>query len=90
VWPRATLLPSPLVGEGGAKRRVRGLSPRREPLIRLRFAWALDQHTLAGRKMGRGLHHFREHGAKLVPEPTEPDPYIEEAYRLWAIKQQSK
>src|SRR5437879_13486433 len=32
------LFPSPLVGEGGAKRRMRGLCPRREPLIRLRFA----------------------------------------------------
>src|SRR3954468_22181583 len=37
------LLPSPLVGEGGAKRRMRGLYPRaqrmrREPLTRLRFA----------------------------------------------------
>jgi hypothetical protein len=29
-------------------------------------------------------------GAKLVPPPTAPDPYIEEAYRLWAIKQQGK
>jgi replication-associated recombination protein RarA len=49
--------------------------------------WAHDQHTLTGRRMGRGLAHFREHGAVLVPEPTEPDPFIEEAYRLWAIKQ---
>ena len=23
----------------------------------------------------------------LVPPPTEPDPYVDEAYRLWAIKQ---
>jgi replication-associated recombination protein RarA len=48
--------------------------------------WANDQHTLAGRKLGRGLDHFRKEGAKLVPEPTAPDPYIEEAYRLWKIK----
>ena len=47
--------------------------------------WALDQHTLAGRKLGRGLDHFRREGAKLIPEPTEPDPYVEEAYRLWAL-----
>ena len=40
--------------------------------------------------MGRGLDHFRKEGAKLIPEPTEPDPYIEEAYRLLQIKQQSK
>jgi replication-associated recombination protein RarA len=49
--------------------------------------WAFDQHTMKGKKMGRGLKHFREEGAKLVPEPTAPDPFIEEAYRLWAIKQ---
>jgi hypothetical protein len=35
--------------------------------------------------MGRGLEHFRKEGAR-----TEPDPYAEEAYRLWAVKQQSK
>jgi len=40
--------------------------------------------------MGRGLDHFRREGAKLVPEPTEPDLYIEEAYRLWQIKAQGK
>ncbi len=45
--------------------------------------WALDQHTLAGRKLGRGLDHFRKEGAKLVPPPTEPDAYEAEAYRLW-------
>jgi replication-associated recombination protein RarA len=49
--------------------------------------FAQDMHTLAGKKMGRGLKHFREHGAVLVPPPTTPDPYIEEAYRLW-VKQQ--
>jgi hypothetical protein len=38
--------------------------------------------------MGRGLQHFRDEGAVLVPEPTEPDPYVEEAYRLWTIKQE--
>jgi replication-associated recombination protein RarA len=49
--------------------------------------WALDQHTLEGRKLGRGLDHFRDHGAKLVPPPTADDPFVEEAYRLWALKQ---
>ena len=52
--------------------------------------WALDQHTLNGMAMGRGLDHFRREGAKLVPEPTEPNPFIEEAYRLWALKQRGK
>ena len=32
--------------------------------------FALDQHTLEGRKLGRGLDHFRQEGAKLVPPPT--------------------
>jgi hypothetical protein len=52
--------------------------------------WAFDQHTMKGKAMGRGLDHFREHGAKLIPPPTGDDPYIEEAYRLWAIKQQRR
>lgn len=52
--------------------------------------WANDQHTLAGRKLGRGLDHFRKEGARLVPEPTEPDLFVEEAYRLWVIKQQGR
>ena len=52
--------------------------------------WANDQHTIGGRKLGRGLDHFRQEGAKLIPPPTEPDPYEDEAYRLWTIKQQGK
>jgi replication-associated recombination protein RarA len=52
--------------------------------------WANDQHTLAGKKLGRGLDHFRKEGAKLVPPPTGDDPYEDEAYRLWQIKQQGK
>src|SRR4029077_5973542 len=52
--------------------------------------YALDMHTRKGKAMGRGLDHFRKEGAKLVPEPTADDPYEDEAYRLWAIKQQSK
>jgi len=52
--------------------------------------YALDMHTMKGKAMGRGLDHFREEGAKLVPPPIEPDPYEDEAYRLWAIKQRGK
>jgi hypothetical protein len=29
-------------------------------------------------------------GAKLIPPPTEPDAYEDEAYRLWTIKQQDR
>jgi hypothetical protein len=51
--------------------------------------WANDQHTLAGRKLGRG-DYFRKEGAKLIPPPTADDPYEDEAYRLGQIKQQGK
>jgi hypothetical protein len=34
------------------------------------------------------LDHFRKEGVKLVPPPTAGDPYEDEAYRLWQIKQQ--
>lgn len=50
--------------------------------------WANDQHTIAGRKLGRGLEPFRKEGVKLIPPSTGPNPYIEEAYRLWVLKQQ--
>lgn len=40
--------------------------------------------------MGRDLDHFRKEGAKLVTEPTDDDPYEDQAYRLWALKQQGK
>jgi replication-associated recombination protein RarA len=52
--------------------------------------YALDMHTMKGKAMGRGLDHFRSEGAKLVPPPTGHDPYEDEAYRPWAIKQQGK
>ena len=59
--------------------------PWPHPMVRIQTSrsadhsdFANDQHTLAGRKLGRGLD-FREEGAKLIPEPTEPDLYIEEA-----------
>lgn len=44
--------------------------------------WANDQHTLARRKLGRDLDHFRKEGAKLIPPPTGDDPYSDEAYWL--------
>lgn len=47
--------------------------------------FANDMHTLAGKAKGRGVDHFRQEGTKLIP-PAKPDPYEEEAYRLWRIK----
>ncbi len=49
-----------------------------------------DQHTLAGRRLGRGLDHFRAEGVKLIPPPTGDDPYEDEAYRLWTLKQRGE
>jgi hypothetical protein len=47
--------------------------------------WALDGHTIEGKRMGRGLAYFREHSAKLVP-PVKPDDYEAGAYRLLELK----
>jgi hypothetical protein len=43
---------------------------------------------MKGKAMGRGLDHFRKEGAKLISPPTADDPYEDEVYRLWTIKQQ--
>ena len=48
--------------------------------------FAYDQHTLEGRRRGRGLQHFRDEGALLIPPPSEPDEYETEAYQLWQLK----
>ena len=45
---------------------------------------------MKGKAMGRGLDHFRQEGARLVPPPTGDDGYEAEAYRLWDIKRRSK
>jgi hypothetical protein len=44
--------------------------------------YALNMHTMKGKAISHALDHFRKEGAKLVPEPTEPDLFVEEAYRL--------
>ena len=48
--------------------------------------WANDGHTLAGKRLGRGLDYFRTVSTQLVPPAAGSDPYENEAYRLWAIK----
>ena len=53
--------------------------------------YALDMHTMKGKAMGRGLDHFRKEKArKPMLGADRTDLQIEEAYRLWAIKQQGK
>ncbi len=44
--------------------------------------FALDKHTRRGKKMGRGMKHFLEEGAKLFPPPM-PCPYEEDAHAFW-------
>jgi replication-associated recombination protein RarA len=51
--------------------------------------WANDGHTLAGKRLGRGLDHFRKESAKLNG-PVRRDAYESEAYRLWKIKESTK
>lgn len=48
--------------------------------------WAYDVHTAKGRKMGRDLDHFLEHGAKLSNEVQMPDHYFGRAKAQWAKK----
>jgi replication-associated recombination protein RarA len=43
--------------------------------------YALDMHTLAGKKIGRGLEHFCSEGTKLSNEPLE-NPYKEKAKEI--------
>ena len=52
--------------------------------------WANDQHTIAGKRLGRGLDYFREISTQLIPPPVSVDPYEVEAYRLLAIKRSRK
>ena len=65
------------------------MTPIVEPGCAMGFHAMVDGHWQAAR-WAVVSKHFRKEGARLIPEPTEPDPYAEEAYRLWAVKQQSK
>ena len=49
--------------------------------------YALDKHTIRGKKMGRGLEHFFAEGAKLAKQAYE-DPYEKEAFE--ALKKKKK
>lgn len=43
---------------------------------------ALDKHTAEGRRLGRGLDHWINEGAKLAGDPPQ-DQYFDEAYQMW-------
>lgn len=51
--------------------------------------WAIDQHTLRGKRLGLGMDHFRTEGCMLVP-PAQPDKYEEEAYHRWDVRDGNK
>jgi replication-associated recombination protein RarA len=51
--------------------------------------YANDMHTHKGRRMGRGLDHFRAVGAVLVPQPPK-DKYEDEAYEEWQLEAKRK
>lgn len=46
---------------------------------------AIDMHTSEGKRLGRGLDHFRTVGALLQGNPPK-DAFEDEAYEMWAIK----
>lgn len=39
--------------------------------------WALDMHTVAGKRLGRGIDHFIEEGTKLKPLPKRKNKWVE-------------
>ena len=51
--------------------------------------YALDMHTFRGRKMGRGMKHFVEEGAKIVSEKAD-NPYKETAKRILLGNEENK
>lgn len=63
----------------GLPSQLHGATPKLED-------WMYDKHTVKGRRMGRGLKHFRAHAAVLHPAPAEPDQYENEAYVAWALE----
>jgi hypothetical protein len=47
--------------------------------------YGLDKHTSRGRKMGRGVEHWRDVGCVLIPPAADvEDAYADEAYQWWA------
>lgn len=65
---------------------VAGLQAQLEGYVPEIPDFALDGHTLAGKRMGRGLQFFRDESTRLSPPPAEADKYEGEAYRLWQLK----
>lgn len=49
--------------------------------------WANDGHTLAGKRLGRGVDFFRAESTKLVPPQATPDAWEDRAYAMWERKE---
>ena len=45
--------------------------------------YVFDKHTSIGKSKGRGLAHFRKHGAHLENKSAVDDPYEDEAFKVW-------
>jgi hypothetical protein len=67
-----------------------GLAAELEGFVPTIPEWTADNHTLAGKRQGRGLEYFRTVSTVLIPPPAELDLYEAEAYRLWAVRDACK
>jgi len=65
-----------------AAMRAKVIADMRNDSVRATPDHALDKHTRRGKRMGRGIEHFRTEGAKLVPSAT--DEYETAAYAAWS------
>jgi replication-associated recombination protein RarA len=72
--------------EGDHFQAAHGLAALLEHFVPKVPDFALDMHTMKGKRMGRGLQHFLEEGCKLEPAPQIEDKYKPEAIRLWSKK----
>lgn len=52
--------------------------------------FAVDKHSHEGRKLGRGVEHFRSEAGRLFPAPAEKDPWEDEAYELWTRQEREE
>lgn len=48
--------------------------------------WAHDMHTHQGKRLKRGLDHFRTEGTKLDRTDGQADPFEDEAYAMWKLR----
>ena len=71
--------------EGDHFQAAFGLAEKLEGFVPEVPDFALDMHTMKGKRLGRGIEHFIKEGCKLIPKPPK-DIYADEALRLWEKK----